>query len=177
MKYSIRFLYPSHFRIFRLLLPAGLLILASCAPSLSPNTYTAGQVNRAERVVKGVIVSSRQVKLNNNSGVGGLAGTVAGGALGSDIGHGTPANVAGAVGGAVVGGLIGNEVEKAVQNQEGHEYIIKLNSGKMISIVQAEGIDLNVGQRVLIVYGRSTRVIPDNTIQTLNPRKHHSDRT
>lgn len=43
----------------------------------------------------------------------------------------------------------------------GYEYVIKLNSGAIISIAQTEGVVLKPKQKVLIIYGGNTRVVPD----------------
>jgi hypothetical protein len=44
----------------------------------------------------------------------------------------------------------------------GYVYVIKLNNGSIISIAQAEDLKLNVRQKVLVVYGKTTRVLPDS---------------
>jgi len=43
----------------------------------------------------------------------------------------------------------------------GYEYVIKLNSGAIISIAQTEGVPMNPKQHVLVIYGNTTRVVPD----------------
>jgi outer membrane lipoprotein SlyB len=43
----------------------------------------------------------------------------------------------------------------------GYEYVIKLNSGAIISIAQTEGEALKPKQKVLVIYGGNTRVVPD----------------
>jgi outer membrane lipoprotein SlyB len=45
---------------------------------------------------------------------------------------------------------------------KGYEYVIRLNSGSIISIVQAENIKLKNKQHILVIYGSTTRVVPDN---------------
>ncbi len=44
----------------------------------------------------------------------------------------------------------------------GYEYVIRLNSGSIISVVQAENIKLKTKQHILVIYGKNTRVVPDN---------------
>ncbi len=44
----------------------------------------------------------------------------------------------------------------------GYEYVIRLNSGAIISVVQAENIKLNTKQHILVIYGANTRIVPDN---------------
>lgn len=140
------------------------VILTACAQSLSPNTYQASQVGVASRAVPGVIVAKRIVDIDGNSGVGGLAGAVAGGAAGSGIGGSTAGHVVGAVGGALAGGLAGNAIDSAMNRQQGIEYIIKLKKGGTISITQTQDMQFQVHQRVLVIYGPKTRIIPDTTV-------------
>lgn len=134
-----------------------------CAQNVSPNTYQTSEVGVANKVVSGVIVSKRTVNIDANSGVGGLAGAVAGGAAGSVVGGSTASNIIGAVGGAVIGGLAGSAIDKAVNHHEGIEYIIKLNKGSTISVTQVQDMLFEVNQRVLVIYGHPTRIIPDTT--------------
>jgi len=79
------------------------------------------------------------------------------------VGSNTATNVMGAVGGAVIGGVIANEIDKGVNRHTGYEYIIKLDEGKTISVVQEKSVQLTVKQHVLVIYGAMTRVIADNT--------------
>ena len=43
----------------------------------------------------------------------------------------------------------------------GVEYVIKLNSGSIISVVQAENLKLKNKQKILVIYGKNTRVVAD----------------
>lgn len=143
------------------------LLLSACAKSVSPNSYQSSEVGVASKVVPGVIMSKRAVSIDGNSGAGGLAGAGAGAAAGSTIGgsSSTSGNIIGAIGGAVVGGLIGNAADKAINHHQGYEYIIRLKNGSAVSVVQAEEMKFEVNQRVLVVYGAMTRIIPDDMQQ------------
>lgn len=154
------------YKILSALFPAFLcLLLMSCAQNVSSNTYQASEVGVASKVVPGVIVAKRPVKIDANSGAGGLAGTAAGAAAGSTVGGGGVAgHVVGAVGGAVVGGLAGNAIDKAANHHRGFEYIIRLKNKNLVSVVQAEDLSLQVNQSVLIIYGAMTRIIPDSGV-------------
>ncbi|OJY28963.1 MAG: hypothetical protein BGO90_08970 [Legionella sp. 40-6] len=44
----------------------------------------------------------------------------------------------------------------------GVEYVIKLKSGSIISVVQSENLNLKNKQKILIIYGKNTRVVADN---------------
>ncbi|CEK09561.1 hypothetical protein [Legionella hackeliae] len=45
----------------------------------------------------------------------------------------------------------------------GYVYVIKLNSGAIVSVAQAEDLNLKVRQKVLVVYGKTTRILPDSS--------------
>lgn len=134
-----------------------------CAPNISPNTYVGAEVGVVSRVQKGVVISKREVNIDNAGGAGGVAGTAAGAAAGSTIGHGIAPNVAGAVGAAVVGGVIGHALDKNVNRHRGMEYIIRLGNGDTISVVQTTETLFHEGQHVLIIYGAVTRIIADSS--------------
>jgi len=126
-------------------------LLTACAPNLSANNYTANQVGVANKAVSGVIVDKRVVNIDNNSGVGGVAGTVAGAAAGSTIGGSTASNIVGGVGGALVGGLLGHAVDKSIHAQQGYQYIVKLNKNQTIAVTQTLDSNFRVGQHVLVI--------------------------
>lgn len=139
-------------------------LVTACAKNISPHTYQASEAGVANKVLSGVIIGKRAVKVDANSGVGGLAGAGAGAVGGSAIGGSARGNVVGAIGGAVVGGLLGNAVDKGINSHKAFEYIIKLKNDTTISIAQAQEMQFEVGQHVLVIYGAMTRIVPDNTI-------------
>ena len=151
-------------KILKMFLLASILVIGGCAKNISPNVYSTDDTGVVSRVSKGVIISKRIIKFEGQSGVGAIAGGVAGGAAGSTIGGSGAANVVGAVGGAVAAGVIGHEIDKAVNRRTGYEYIIKLEDSKTISVAQEKSIQLAVGQKVLVIYGPTTRIVPDNSI-------------
>ena len=152
-------------------LPAVLTLMTGCGSNVSPNTYEAAESGVASKVLAGVIVGKRAVKIDAKSGVGGLAGAGVGVAGGSAIGGSPQANIAAAIGGAVIGGLIGNAVDKAAHSHKAFEYIINLKDGSTISIAQVQEMEFEVGQPVLVIYGATTRIVPDNTIKTVEKDK------
>ena len=130
--------------------------------NISSNNYRSYQTGRAHRVVQGVIISSRVVNVTSNNDVGTLAGGAAGAFAGSSIGGSSEANAIGAIGGAVLGGIVGNAAQNNLGKQNGIEYIIRMSgSHKLVSVTQGLQDPLHVGERVLIIYGDTTRVIRD----------------
>ncbi len=137
--------------------------LVACAPDVSSSTYRAGQVGVMSQTMTGTIVGKRLVNIAaNDSKVGTAVGAVGGGIAGSFIGGDIRSNLLAGLGGAVVGGIIGNAVDKKVNSQKGFEYMVRINKGKTISVTQAADNDLAIGTRVLVIYGDTVRIVPDN---------------
>lgn len=135
--------------------------LAGCARSLAGDTYQRGQAMRAQSVELGVVESLRPVTIEGRqSGAGTAGGAVLGGIAGSTIGGSSRAHAAGAIGGAIVGGLIGNAIEKEGTRANGVELTVRLDSGRMLAIVQ-EGSpnEFRPGDRIRVLSdGYTTRV-------------------
>ena len=142
----------------------GLALLTGCAPSLSPDVYTTSGAWQVHHIVKGVVTSSRVVKVTGNGelGIGGVAGGALGAITGSEIGSGR-GSLVGGIGGALLGGLAGNQIQKGLSTQTGVEYVVKLRNNSLVSVVQAPTPTFNRGQHVLVQYGAGghPRIIAD----------------
>lgn len=136
--------------------------ITGCVNPVSPNSYDVCEAGVASQVLHGTIVSKRKVSIDARGGAGGLAGAAAGAVGGSAIGGGDRAHILGAIGGAVLGGLVGNAIDKKVNTFPAYEYIIKLKSGNSISVAQAQELEFQVNQPVMVIYGPRTRIVPDN---------------
>lgn len=55
-----------------------------------------------------------------------------------------------------------NFIDAGYNQTKGVEYVIRLNSGNIISVVQNEDLKLKNKQKILVIYGRNTRVVADN---------------
>ena len=138
-----------------------MFLVSGCAPNISPDSYAVGSVGQVNRVVRGIIISARSVDISGTSGVGTATGFAAGAAGGAALG-GDPAGMAlGAIGGAIVGGVAGAMTEEALTSQMGMEYIVETERGALMTVVQGSDNPLSVGQKVLVVYGTRSRIIPD----------------
>ena len=146
-------------------------LLTGCGQDVSTNTYQAAEVGVASKVLYGVIIAQRPVAIDASNNIGGLAGAGAGAVGGSAIGGSARSNIVGAIGGAVAGGIAGQAIDKAANRKKGMEYIIRLKDGSTISVTQAQDLHLAVNQHVLVIYGATTRVVPDETIAA---EKHHA---
>lgn len=141
-----------------LLLAAASLLLGACA-NTSSEVYSRNQAMREMTVQYGVVDSVREVTLEGTrTGAGTLAGGAIGGIAGSTIGHGR-GSVVGAIVGAVAGGVAGHALEENVTRDKGQEITVKLDNGRLISIVQGGTERFRPGEQVRVLTGRGeTRV-------------------
>lgn len=143
------------------------LMLGACSTNYSPNSYDSRAIGQVNRVERGTIESYRWVQIERrSSGVGTVAGAGIGAAAGSTIGSGRgrgAENVIGAIGGALLGGLIGNSIDKSGSKKGGFEYLIRTNSGALVSVVQQDTSPLPDGAPVVIMFsGSQSRVVFDH---------------
>ena len=138
------------------------LLLAGCGHP-SSTTYGTGDVGRTIETTQGSVVSSRVV---NIAGDANAVGPVAGGALGA-AGSALAFEGSGLV--AVIGGVLGAGAgylaQKQLNNREGIEYVLHMDDGRTVTLVQNRESDeppLADGTPVLVqVSGQYTRVIAD----------------
>lgn len=139
--------------------------LTACAGNIGANRYETRAAGKVNSVQEGVIINVRTVKVATSDGtVGSLAGGIAGGAAGSMIGGNSAVHIIGAVGGAVLGGFLGGKAQEGLSGQTGYEYIVKLDSGKTITLTQGTDEKLEKGQRVYVLdaeHGDRARIIPE----------------
>lgn len=143
-----------------------LFAIGGCGRDISSSSYDAKTVGEAAQTYECTVISIRKVLVNegdyledNKTGV--LAGAVAGGALGNMIGGGRT-RIATTALGALAGAAGGAMLEKQIKSQEGLEYVVRLRSGELRTVVQGLDSPLYKGQRALLmVYkGGRARVVP-----------------
>jgi outer membrane lipoprotein SlyB len=142
-------------------LVAALLLVGCSHPSGS--TYESGDVGRTIETTQASVVSSRVVKI---SGQPNAVGPVAGGALGA-AGSALAFQGSGLV--AVIGGVLGAGAgylaQKQMNNREGIEYVLQMDDGRTVTLVQNRADNeapLPDGTPVLVqVSGQYTRIIAD----------------
>jgi outer membrane lipoprotein SlyB len=145
------------------------LFFTQCSKELSSDTYSDDEAGAVKQTYRGVIVNAREVtvkasdKLSDNT-LGVIGGGAAGGILGSQIGQGRGSTV-GMVLGAIAGAFGGAAAQDKLSTQKGMEYVVELNSGRMITIVQGLDPRLQPGQYVIVMVGNKgrSRVIPDQS--------------
>ena len=123
-----------------LLLPI-LAVLAGCASQIGANQYDSAAVGSVNRVLKGTIVSVRQIKVADSD------------------------NSAGTAIGGIAGGAAGNLAQRGLSSQTGYEYVVQLDNGGLVTVTQGSDVLLGVGQRCMVLYGSGSdraRVVPYN---------------
>ena len=143
----------------------------------APTTYAPTQMQQAQRVQTGTIVSIVPVTVRASgtaSALGTGLGAAVGGLLGHSVGQGNGRTLA-TVAGAVVGGIGGGMATQHIYSQAAEQITVQLlgctgsYGGCTVAITQsaAQGQPLHVGQRVEIVAGSgwgggAARVLPLN---------------
>lgn len=140
--------------------------LGGCARNISSSSYDARTVGEVGKSYECTVVSVRKVLVNEgdylgDNKTGALMGGVAGGALGNMIGGGR-ARIATTAAGALAGAVGGAMLEQHMKAQEGLEYVVRLKSGELRTVVQGLDNPLYRGQKALLMeYGKGrSRVVP-----------------
>ena len=138
-----------------------MLAVGGCA-SNSGRSYSASEARQVQTVQFGTIKSIQEVTIEAGAEpgpLGTIGGGVVGGVLGSAIGSGRGRLLA-TVGGAVVGAVLGALGEKQLRTEDAYEFMIELDDGRIISVVQAADDMYSVGDSVRVLSGSGkTRVV------------------
>ena len=145
---------------------SGSVAVAGCARQISPDVHTGRTAGETLRTSAGVIENVRYVEIQesdtlegNKTGqlLGGIAGGVAGARFGDGVGQ-----VLASLGGAIAGAFIGSLAEQEIKRQPAIEYIVRTETGELLTIVQGVSPQMAVGQRVFVQEGARGRgrVIP-----------------
>jgi len=153
-------LYSNHVSKF-LLVVSALSLLSGCARQISSNVYSADHVGETSKSYPGVVVSVRTVLVQDKerleeNGMGIAAGGAGGALIGSQIGKGKGNTVA-TIAGGVLGATAGAFAEKALKEQNGFEYMVRLENGEMRSVVQGPEPAFGVGQCVYVIESHKGR--------------------
>jgi len=154
---------------FGLFAAAVAVAVAGCSPDYSPDVYAGDAVQQADKVEAGVVIGFRQVEIQSDGTVGAVAGGAAGGVLGTQAGEDSVMRALGAVGGALAGGLIGSAVEHTTGSTTGWEYIVRGTKDDLVSVTQRQEKPIPVGQKVLVIFGKQARIVPDYTAASAPP--------
>jgi len=147
--------------IVALMIVTGSLLATGCASNLSGESFSRGEARAVQQVKFGVVEHVRLVAIEGTkTPIGAGAGAIVGGILGSSIGGGRGSTIASVLG-AVGGGVLGSKAEEALTKTQGVEITVRLDSGRVIAVVQQASPDESfaVGDRVrVLTLGNRTRI-------------------
>lgn len=138
------------------------------------NFYQQSEVGQASAVSFGTVVGAREVGIiGERTGAGAVLGGASGAAIGTQIGGGTGQAVA--IGGMLIAGAIAGAVaEQTLRDGTGVEYVVVLESGVTLTIVQEKAAGdrvLAAGERVMLQNtGGLQRVLPASHLPTVVQR-------
>jgi len=119
--------------------------------SRSGAVYSRDQAREVQIVELGTVESVRSVQIEGvQSGVGSVGGAVIGAIAGSGVGGGRGSAIATTVG-AIAGGLFGSAIEEGTTRKDALEITVRLDSGRIISLVQEADVSFQAGQRVRVL--------------------------
>ena len=149
--------------IFILLLS---LFLVSCNTT-NPTDVKKSDTQRIKSIKYGNIVSSLPVKVKGEGSlIGATTGAMIGGLLGTQVCGkeliaGAKCEEIAIVYATIGGAALGYVTEALLGNHDGFQYIIDVDdSGDDIAIAQGSETKLNDGERVVIIFGKTIRVLP-----------------
>src|SRR5579871_2762867 len=90
------------------------LLLIGCAKDLPPGTYDSSEVGKVKKVVPGVVISKRPIHIYSKS---------------PEVAEGSSSTET-------------HTLDSTGKRKRGYEYVIKLNSGDIVSIAQDEDLKL-----------------------------------
>lgn len=128
------------------------MLMTGCMPSSkSGAVYTREQARQVQQVQLAMVESVRHVQIEGvQSPVGSVGGAVIGGIAGSGVGGGRGSAIATTVG-VIAGGLLGSAIEEGVTRKDALEITVRLDDGKMLSIVQEADVPFQAGERVKVL--------------------------
>jgi outer membrane lipoprotein SlyB len=114
-------------------------------------------------VETGSVIDVRSVVIEgDDSGIGRYSGGATGAVLaGDEIGGGTGAALA-AIAGGTLGAIAGREVEEMITRQDGYEITIRLDSGRIVSIIQPASVYVPAIGDAVLVTGGEVRLNPQS---------------
>lgn len=136
------------------------LVLSGAACSTG-STISRSQVNVMRNVETGSVIDVRPVVIEGKpSNIGRYSGGATGAVIaGDEIGRGTGSALA-AIAGGTLGAIAGQKVEEMMTRQDGYEIFVRLDSGRVVSIVQPAKVYTPVIGDAVLVTGGQVRLNP-----------------
>ena len=140
-----------------------LMVSVAACSHPSSTTYGDTEVGQTIETAPGSVVSSRIVNVAGEPGFIGAGAGAAVGAAGSSLAVAGPVGLLVAIVGGLVGAGIGYMAEKQMKDRDGIEYVLEMDDGRLVTLVQNRESDeqpLPDGSRVLVqLNGQYTRVM------------------
>ena len=144
-----------------------LIFFIYACSNTSPTNVSTSDAQKVTAIEYGFIKSASPVKIKGESNwIGATAGGMIGGLLGTQVcGEeeiiGTKCQDIAVVYGTIGGAAIGTVAQAMLGNHDGFQYIVNMDdSDKDSAFVQGDKNAMNIGQRVVIIYGNDIRVMP-----------------
>jgi outer membrane lipoprotein SlyB len=126
------------------------LAAAGCASPSSGRLYSRQEARVAWDVQYGRVVAVDDAVIEGNrTALGRVGGGLIGYEAGRAVGSGSGQDIAGAVG-AVAGAVAGQAIEEKATRQDAWQFMVELDGGRTISVVQARDQSFAVGERVRV---------------------------
>ena len=142
------------------------IILTSCNTT-NPTDVKKSDTQKVTAIKYGNIVSSLPVKVKGEGSlIGTTTGALIGGLLGTQICGkeliaGAKCEEIAIVYATLGGAALGYVTEALLGNHDGYQYVINVdNSSEDVAIVQGSTNKLKNGERVVIIFGKTIRVLP-----------------
>ena len=142
------------------------IILTSCNTT-NPTDVKKSDTQKVTAIKYGNIVSSLPVKVKGEGSlIGTTTGALIGGLLGTQICGkeliaGAKCEEIAIVYATLGGAALGYVTEALLGNHDGYQYVINVdNSSEDVAIVQGSTGKLKNGERVVIIFGKTIRVLP-----------------
>jgi outer membrane lipoprotein SlyB len=144
-----------------------MLAVAACSHP-SSTTYRETEVGQTIEMTPGSVVSSRIVDVSGEPGFVGPGAGAAVGAVGGATAVRGPAQLLVGIVGGLVGAGAGYMAEKTIKDREGIEYVLEMDDGRLVTLVQnreEEEQPLPNGTPVLVqINGQYTRVMANPAV-------------
>ena len=144
-----------------------LIFFIYACSNTSPTNVSTSDAQKVTAIEYGFIKSASPVKIKGESNwIGATAGGMIGGLLGTQVcGEeeiiGTKCQDIAVVYGTIGGAAVGTVAQAMLGNHDGFQYIVNIDdSDKDSAFVQGDKNAMNIGQRVVIIYGNDIRVMP-----------------
>ena len=142
------------------------VVLTSCNTT-NPTDVKKSDAQKVTAIKYGNIVSSLPIKVKGEGGViGTTTGALIGGLLGTQVCGkeliaGAKCEEIAILYATLGGAALGYVTEALIGNHDGYQYVINIdNSSEDVAIVQGSSTKLKKGERVVIIFGNTIRVLP-----------------